>query len=294
MHRSPFIALTDSTAQDVSAFDVVELTSWKKNDTQQFLLTETHIYELQQLEEKYRSFLIESLVVSNSNLLVMTAVDPLFWVLALQQPATEADQWQPLPQITERLAPEVLARLDTLQLGHLFAHMSLGGDDAFYKFSRDKALVWLVSKVDQAKIVLKQQAEESATMRQRAGGAFASDFVMADAPTSVTPAQTDRRNQEQDLLLNYESLQVVCNYLTPVWQTALREHLQLPDEALTGQKVTPAPTFSELNVVVDWNDVNEQESKKPKTVSLAEKKLQKVDKRGMSKLSSFFTPKTKK
>ena len=299
-----------------------------------------HVMELQSLDsdnasaatvqqQQYHAWFVGNTVVANGKLHVLSRVDPLFWVVSLVCPAKLQDTsikqpWQPLDQLWSGISPAVQQALRTNphQMQHLASSYSLD-DEVFYKFNYDKILQWLTRKQQSTQTVLEHQRLRQVQLEAAAGatassggGAFSAGFSLtseaveepaaANSPSSNDKPPTLDDDQRQQA--KYESLQILSNYLSPAWQTALLEsHLKLdpvsvledPVERHRQQQMAreaqsqPSQRDRSLNTPsVPVTPVTVMEPPKPK-LSFGQKQLLKVNKKGMKPMTSFFAIKKK-
>lgn len=243
-------------------------------------------------------------------------------------------------------------------------------DLILYKFQSDKALKWLNAKIRKVETMLEKQYKARRTYEERIRqtekdgnnhGAFSSSFVLSknncDKQSSDNlnedsmidqiheenkiceeKQSEDTKSKEMDISLSSEeqrqllksSIQVVCEYISPSWQSKLLEYLKLDiDVILSTSKskqekketkdnsnpnnhptVTPAlsssPLFnegkmSEADKLLQYtmgsgtgtstnDDSNDKKRKINDAKSVGLKRLQKVNTKGMKSLSSFFGP----
>jgi hypothetical protein len=150
------------------------------------------IGEFQALPTDLGAFLLQpaGMVVSNPALYMLTAVDPLFWLLpATQQSSSSSttnDQWQPWAQLLAAWPAAVRRALpaDRRQLGHLYARMAVDDDEVYYKFSATKALHWLTAKVARTRTVLVAQAAASEESETREATATTATFFLGGQATN--------------------------------------------------------------------------------------------------------------
>ena len=309
--------------------------------------TASHLMELQTLDsdnpsaatahqQQYQAWFVGNTVVANGKLYVVSRVDPLFWMLArIDVPALSAaasagttsqqQPWQPLDQLLVGVPTPVQQALDPRQMQHLAATYNMGDDDddddeVFYKWTLPKIMAWLDQKQQSVVRVLEhqlwQQLQHEQASSQHGGGAFCAGFSLRSEPTAAavsetitppssntTPTLTAAHHQQA----KHESLQIVCNYLSPSWQTAwLEDHLQLeattvlqdPVAQQAAQKrirrdTTTPSTTTTMNQSVAAVTPVAPPAPKPK-LSFGHKQLLKVNKKGMKPMTSFFAAKPKK
>jgi hypothetical protein len=269
------------------------------------------IGEFQALPTDLGAFLLQpaGMVVSNPALYMLTAVDPLFWLLPVTQPASSSsstassDQWQPWAQLLAAWPAAVRRALpaDRRQLGHLYARMAVDDDEVYYKFSPTKALHWLGQKVARTRTVLVAQAAASAASETREATATTATFFLGGQATHSSDATLDaaetlrRRQAHQETRAQAEALQIVCQYLTEEWQQRLLTHLDLAATLLAPAakpKAPAAPKRPHFDADMAAEDDDAPVVKKKKLVVAAKtmglKQLAKVNTKGMQKMSAFF------
>jgi hypothetical protein len=315
--RSELIELKDPTSGEARLYVLVQ----NSNERQKLIV------EIQSLEAEFSSFLVGRHVVKDGNLYVLNPVDPLFFVLG-QSKQIQPSSWQPFDQTVEALANNENIRkcISEAQLGHVC--LSLCNDQTdnvnYFKFSEKRALEWLRKKQERVYQVLLQQEKTRDENRQKlldrrpngfsnaaAGGSVSSTFytpddAMASKPTQTTSSGSGIIPPKTLQSLTMESLQIVCNYLSDEWTTKFIESFEVSEDEVflnpSEKKATldSSPTATAYRPVSGDNGtiLSAKDAPKPKNVeparSVANKRLEKVNKRGMSALTSFFKPKAKK
>jgi hypothetical protein len=217
-------------------------------------------------------------------------------------------------------------------------------DEVFYKFCPDRALRWLTQKQQRVEGVMKSIAIERKQQGDGIGGdpssgggtAFDSGFCFSeDDPTDVenrgmadananngadgdnaNGAKTTAKPATDPTMLDSavmqrvkdESVQVVCQYVTPVWRDALLRSMDLARSSLEGKAASP-PSKSQAGgakssgMPTPHLSIEEQllgagvvgaaslASKKQPTLSNKKSKIKPSDSKGMKKMTSFFTKK---
>lgn len=244
------------------------------------------IYEIQSLphprSETYSSFFVDSRVVSNPHLHLVTPMDPLYFLLPYFE---NEEKWQPWNQIVEAKAipSEVINRIDMAQLKHLFlVNDSYGDDMILYKFKKEQGLDWLKKKMIRVEDYLQLQVllqEKRIEAKEQNGGAFNTSFHLSSnsgpgGDCSSTPTATaECANNEKSLTSSQKALakqsaaQVICEYLSDRWQVEFLKSQSMTRECLatrfqmksavstpktienssnTSVEVTPPPSTSAL------------------------------------------------
>ncbi len=304
---------------------------------------------------KYASFLVGSRVVSNGELHVVTSVDPLFWILYYYPPeevnnnnnnntnnnnhGNNTKQWQPLHQMMEQDIPNEMLRSIVLhgegikgQLGHVYdtTQLEVGDDGTFYKFSVTRSLQWLQRKQERVYQVLLTQSQQEEQQVQHRDGTFAATFQCGDEDDDEGETNKDESFVEAHAeAAKEDSIQVICNYLTPAWQTLFLQHLSCADDILLSpkqrqqrqerkRKLSSTNNNDDIKVVPDdsittvgttlittSNNIMDQYMApqnvvtpksihgKPTPRSMGNKQLAKVNTKGMKSMGSFFQAKKK-
>jgi hypothetical protein len=216
----------------------------------------TRIFEVQSISHpkslEHASFFVSNRVISNMDLHVVTPVDPLYLLLSHFK---DEEKWQPWDQLVQsKSIPQIVLKgieQDKTQLKHFFEINDSYGDDLIlYKFKHELVLSWLQKKINRIQTFLTLQldiAREKEQMEQRNNiGAFSSSFHLSHItekteesetseasshPPSLTPSsQSDTTiNPEDQRILKKSAVQIICEYLSPFWQTKLLERLELAE-----------------------------------------------------------------
>ena len=317
--------------------------------------TKTTICELQSFSSDYASFLVpgddSALVIGrNSDLMCVTPVDPLWFLLAQACPAPNDDAtvklpWQPMDQLWASLsstsatsqhddnddeATTTIPSLESILLQTKdqalawYDAMELDPDTMVYKFVPQRVLDWLVCKHAAVQTVLERQAAHSKATANT--GAFASSFVMPEDVSKrttqqsvvVSPSSSQETNNTTavtnvDATVRRESLQIVCSYLTEAWRAAFLTHIGesldaldsnanakkrrvTVDGSVDASAVSASATMTYMTTgqgAAGNNNKSASQASNSK-LTLQQKKLSKVNTKGMSKISSFFGAAAKK
>lgn len=290
--------LPDGVSRNVKSNVIESLPDPSTAENRVFLCQDNSLCEFQSLAapKDYSSFQVNgNYVIGDGNLYVSSPVDPLFWVvsgLKLDQP------WQPLDQVLEPVDRRITDRLKTSRVEMLLDRMELSEDEVFYKFSAPKTLAWLAEKQKRVQNVLYRQAVQRRMKRATqaaTGGAFSTSFTMtSDIQTSKT-TQEDKGNQSEidQREARKESLQIVCAYLTETWEARFLQHMQVDKSVVDGTADRKRARENQKPAAAAWDPATSSGTvaKKVKSVpakSAGLKRLEKVNTKGMSKLSAFF------
>jgi ribonuclease H2 subunit B len=279
---------------------------------QQQTLISGNIYEIQKLHNSshhgstankfYGSYFVDSTVISDGNLYLCSMVDPLYFVLPF---VSNTNKWMPLDQVVSTFSVPVQNSLCTYQLKNLMDFKQLGDvedDLSLCRYNESKAVMWLKSKYLNCsdgihkKMQQVTQLRVPATEDRNQNGAFAPGFVMdSDVSSGANKNSTVSRNNNSEELevrnsANRYALQLLCEYLNELWRRKVMVALGFPDDYLL---IHPKSPNSDTDVSPVITPLHESNDKKRKPVEPAkthgQKKLAKVDTKGMKSLCSFFS-----
>jgi hypothetical protein len=274
---------------------------------QYFFANDKDIVEIQSLPADFSSFIVGRHVVKDGNLYVLNRVDPLFWLLGLYSPTQEHKQWQPFDQVVESLPPEVRKSMVGKQIPHLCQVLSTDqtGDVPYYKFKAEKALRWLQLKEERVYQCLlrqnlaKQNLEKEKVVKTgRRGGAVSASFNMLDDPMAAAPAE-DYNAVCDSKKLKIDSIQIVCSYISDEWSKEFIQSLGMDEETVleanSAKKVKPSYHSTKYAKVVEDTPKERTKAKKvEESRTMGNKRLAKVNTKGMKSLSNFFGAPKKK
>mmetsp|Transcript_19353 Transcript_19353/g.37961 ORF Transcript_19353/g.37961 Transcript_19353/m.37961 type:complete len:356 (-) Transcript_19353:115-1182(-) len=207
-------------------------------------------------------------------------------------------------------------------------HIEDTSGEELYKFCEKKCRVWFKAKAERTRDAL--CSRELAKMEQtcvkanivdakgatavdgfqfgtkrNAGSAREAPEEAESASTTITPALALSSKKRASFLL--QALEILSDYVPPSLHSTLRSDIELEistdideveaekysrmDEETESKTSNQSPSQADAeNPTPTKKSKSEEESKTP-VVPLAIRRLEKVDKRGMSKLSTFFTVK---
>ena len=306
------VALVEDTftEQGGSVRSVVKLPDPATKDPRNYVIVKREnaceLVEIQSLPADFSSFFVGRHIVADGNLYILNKMDPLFWVLAHQVPDEQKRSWQPADQILSSLSADIQSAVAPSQLPHLFETLSNDQTDnvTYYKFSPTKAIRWLQRKRDvvykcllrQAKQQLAQEQQQQSQEAVAHGGAISSTFYMPDDPMVTAPSSATPVVKECDTnQVKIESLQVVSGYISKEWSSkfllacSVTEATVL-EEAPKPRQVVATPVNSQAS--------SEPEQKIQKKIvparTMGNKRLEKVNTKGMKTLGNFFAAPKKK
>ncbi|BFZ00549.1 hypothetical protein BsWGS_03589 [Bradybaena similaris] len=250
------------------------------------------VFEVNCYKEKYRSWFIGNTVQSEGGVYITSLVDPLFLVLQyLVSTYEKSSRFMTLDQIVcDEDFPDCHKLLSCCthdQLSLITDWKDLDDNLQVYRYSQEKSLSWLKSKTEAVADALEQK-KISVDLR----GSHSAIFVRSKS-ASVS----------RDAYMEYAH-GLVSDYLSVVLEKELRQFLDLPDmnvpasPSLSQTENEPpskkAKLTADLTPTDDYSrnvDLKKDKSKGGK-LTIAQKKLSKVDKTGMKSISSFFSPKS--
>jgi len=253
----------------------------------QYLLTSSDLLEIHRMERPRGACLMGSRLARDGDLLACTRIDPLYFLLPRGR-----DRWEPAGQILGRLPEAVRGVLKEAQMGHLHDREEMFGEEMF-RFSRERALVWLGKKHARATGAIRREA--MATM----GGREKADLEGHIIPEGEEEGGEDGLEEER---ARRSGLQVIGNYLTEEWFESLRGSLGIVEEKEKEGGGSCAIVDVERAKMVQYtmgvDGVDDESSptclkKAIPLQSAGLKRLSKVDKKGMKSLTSFFQVKKK-
>ncbi|XP_072902006.1 ribonuclease H2 subunit B isoform X1 [Hemitrygon akajei] len=245
------------------------------------------VYEVKAFDEDYHSWFIGQSVQRDGRLLFVTPLDPLFLVLPYFINANEKQgKFEPADQVVKDEEFPACASLlkcpRTLESLHHVTDVKEMGDRKFYKYNREKTLVWLKKKVEQTVKALKS------TGVSVGGGVQSSMLIRSKQVTEAT---------EEDYIRYAHGL--LSDYISSGLNTELFKFLKLPaisTKATLNEPPSKKRKLSDKPVEAeeDYTKFNsDSKEKKPTKMTAAQKSLSKVDKSGMKNISAFFTSKNK-
>ncbi|XP_067896432.1 ribonuclease H2 subunit B isoform X3 [Heterodontus francisci] len=247
----------------------------------------SQVYEVKAFDEEYRSWFIGQSVQHDGRLLFVTPLDPLFLILPyLIQASEKQGKFQPVDQVIKDedfpRCSNILNCTRTLQSLHHVTDKKEIGNQKFYKYNREKTLVWLRKKAEQTVKALKS------TYLSVGGGVQSSMLIRNKQVTEVT--EEDYLRYAHGLLSDYIPVDLSTEFLKFLELPAVSTKLAVSEPPSKKRKLTDKPVEAEEDYTKFNSDSKE---KKPSKMTAAQKSLAKVDKSGMKNISSFFTSKNK-
>jgi hypothetical protein len=291
-------SFSQATAQRAPPPKIVELNDPATQDPRNYVIVQkenqTDIVEIQILPSSFSSFLIGRHVVADGNLYVLTHMDPMFWVLAANSPeTTQKRSWQPYEQIISSLPDSVQKAVVEEQLGHCFQTLCNDQTDnvCFFKFSEEKAIRWLKRKQEKLYQCFLKQDQVNTQRQQKElntkGGSVSATFYMPADPMAAATTNNipDESGNEQ---FKIESLQVICNYLSPEWSKKFCETMKLTEEKVLQVPNTKSPKINIVPVSQEEPEAPKAKKKVEDSRTAANKRLSKTNIKGMKTMGSFF------
>ncbi|KAL3944502.1 MAG: hypothetical protein SGBAC_001423 [Bacillariaceae sp.] len=306
------VSIADETfsIRNGSKSDLVELKDPSTKESRQYVqLASNDLVEIQSLESDFASFLVGRHVVKDGSLYVLNRVDPLFWLFTHYSPTEQSKQWRPVDQVVECLPNEIQKALNTDQLPHLFEVLNSEaiGDTPFFKFVPERALKWLQQKherifkcLEKQEKAKREQSKKKLSKSSRGGGSVSSSFYMPEDTVASAPQQTETDPtimSDTDIQrLKLDSAQIINSYLPAEWSKPVLDHLGLTEIEVKATQEVRKPVVSPAASPDKSNDEPVKPKKKVvKAQTIGNKRLAKVNTKGMKSLSSFFgAPSSKK
>ncbi|XP_067848716.1 ribonuclease H2 subunit B [Heptranchias perlo] len=245
------------------------------------------VYEVKAFDEEYRSWFIGQSVQHDGRLLFVTPLDPLFLVLPyLVQASEKQGKFQPVDQvIKDEDFPGCVSILNcprTLQSLHHVTDEKEIGNRKFYKYNREKTLVWLKKKAEQTVRALKS------TDLSVGGGVQSSMLIRSKQVTEAS--EEDYLRYAHGLVSDYIPADLSVEFFNFLALPAVSTKPAVSEPPSKKRKLSDKPVEAEEDYTKFNSDSKERKASK---MTAAQKSLAKVDKSGMKNISAFFTPKNK-
>ncbi|XP_016042963.1 ribonuclease H2 subunit B isoform X2 [Erinaceus europaeus] len=245
------------------------------------------LFEVKVFKEKHHSWFINQSVQSGGLLHFATPMDPLFLLLHYLIKADKEGTFQPLDQVVmDDMFPNCNLLLKLPELEKLLQHVTEEkeiNNKKYYKYSKEKTLMWLEKKVNQTMTALKTN------------NINVSARVQSSAFFSGNQASSDK---EEDYICYAHGL--ISDYIPKELSDDLSKHLKLPEPSAP----LPNPPSKKVKLSDDpveakedytkFNSKDLKTEKKNSKMTAAQKALAKVDKTGMKSIASFFGTTNKK
>jgi len=289
------VVLLPNTVLD-APFQVVAVPCPKLGTPRQVLLsTEGKVAELTRVRRPLGSWFIdESVEGCDGALHIASTIDPLFLVLPLlEQNADRFRPWTDIVGESDAAYGKMAAHLPQLAktLTMICDCKEIPGlDSLVVRLNLERAFRWLLCKVDSVFEAVKAGAAGRSSMGTTA---VARTLNVDNGVTNVAAKTEDNCNGQIQT-----SVDVICEYVSPQWAHRLYKHFGL-SESKRDNKLFNA-LFAEQNRTSSngsrFVEATLEEKKgetKKKELSMGQKRLRKVDTKGMASLSNFFPKKTK-
>lgn len=254
-----------------------------------YAFKDKNVYELMKFKEPYRSWLINETVQKDGSLTMLTPIDPLFLVIPFLERSAIKGNFSTLDNILmDDTFTHPLRSLESCLNREILEHVCdcKGSDDLIvYKANYDKIINWLSKKIE---ITAEFLQNSSINVKH---GAQISGFV-----------RTSDGKKNEDDCLRY-AWEMITDYITEERSLKLKEKFSIKDaiKPAINNSGPPVAKRQKLNndsgeCLEDYRDTKSIK-KKPSTtptLSRTQKKLNKIDKKGMKTMSSFFAAKPKK
>jgi hypothetical protein len=297
-----------TTEQAGSVPSIVKLQDPATRDPRNYVIVKrenaSELVEIQSLPADFSSFFVGRHIVADGSVYILNKMDALFWVLAHQVPDEQKRPWQPADQILSSLPADIQNAVVPSQLPHLFETLSNDQTDnvTYYKFSPTKAIRWLQRKQEvvyncllrQAKQQLEQEQEQQSQEAVAHGGSTSSTFYMPDDPMVTAPSSGTSVRECDKNQVKIESLQVVSGYISKEWSSKFLLACSMTEASVLEE--APKPRQAVMTPV--HSQASEPEQKTQKKIEPARtagnKRLEKVNTKGMKTLGNFFAAPKKK
>ncbi|KAK6195811.1 hypothetical protein SNE40_001164 [Patella caerulea] len=245
-----------------------------------------NVYEIIKYKEEFRSWLIGESVQKDGGIILTTQIDPVFLVLPYLIQQDKCSKYMTLDQIVIDDKYTECRRLpDCNGLNELTQVADVKGENDFkgYRYNKDKTLSWLKAKVDNL-----------------TDGIIEKGIQVIKSQSAMYVKSNKEEKLDRDAYVKY-SYGMISDYLPLQISQELKTYLGIPDceEKVSHNPVEEPPAkrvkLEDIKPLEDYSKQND-DKKKPtlsKKLSMAQKKLEKIDKKGMKSLSSFFSPKPK-
>jgi len=252
----------------------------------------TRLFEVNCYKEKYRSWFIGNSVHSDGKIYMSTPVDPLFLVLPYLIGVREkSSQFRTLDQLVyDEDFPDCHKLLPCCsydQLSLIADVKDLDDNLQVYQYSPQKTLSWLKIKTENLADALEREKVDVDIRGSRSS-------IFSRSKTSAI---------SRDDYMEYAH-GIISDYLPSALEKELRECLGLPDinasSSLSSSQTENEPPKKKTKLTGDVSPTDDYskgfDTKKDKSktgkLTIAQKRLSKVDKTGIKSISSFFSPKS--
>jgi len=242
-----------------------------------FLFQETKMFEVIKFEDKFRSWLVEDSVQSDGSLHLLTTFDPIFLIIPYLRKAVKEGRYMQLEDILVDSAFPSLRHLEKALSHEALLHIcssKQSADILAYKLDEEKLLAWLKRKVENT---AKHLSDSNTIVKP----GMSANFVH-----TTTQAEYLRAAHE-----------FVSDYISNNYSVKLKDSLGIKDKENVKETAIEPPSKKQkiaTDGVQSGGDyrADKSDSKPAKKVpvkrTVAQAKLDKVDKKGMKNMSSFF------
>lgn len=236
---------------------------------------------------------------------IASNMDPLFIVLPLLEQNVERFRpWTDIVGESDAAYGRVVTHLPQLSqaLSSICDAKEIPGlDTIVIRLNEERAFRWLLCKVDSVLKAIKAGAAGRSSM---SATAVARTLAVDNSASSTANAAEEAKLGQQQL---QTAVDVVCEYVSSQWQKRLYQHYGLQESKRDGKlmslfaeqnRVTPngarfvEPPSADPSPASVAAAVAAAKKEAP-TLSVAQKRLRKVDTKGMPSLSNFFPKKQK-
>ena len=256
------------------------------------------IVEIQSLPANFSSFVVGRHIVKDGSLYILNRIDPLFFYLATQ-PSDDVSnnnnssssssssssnkkqqtKWEDFDQLLEnsQLPPSFHQVISEDAMKHICSTFCNDGS-CYFKFSCEKALVWLKRKQEKVLASLIAQDIRKKTLIKNnmgvvnnnasnsTGGSISDNFNLPPQQSrQITTALAVSSVQDQDKRtdahvtqpdtksLRFQSIQITCNYLNEGWSKEFVRYLGCKTDVLSSTKTVAAKKVAGVSTAINKN-----------------------------------------
>jgi len=266
----------DDTGTEENLFTTINLQNPKTKEHEMFLLKKspgrkTTLCEVNcHLSEPSSWFIGDNYVQSDGSIYLSSPVDPLYFLLPYLS-NEKSGKFVLLDQILDDTSARVFDDSDILEKQQILniANSQDAGSFCAYKYSEEKTLEWLQKKV------------------RRVAEALGKSGMNLGNPD-------EERKQNEEIHYAYG---MISDYIEPSLAALLKTKMNIVDRVEKRKSVggkQPSAKKSKAEATEDYSlPLHQIQEPVKKNLNRAQKALQKVDKKGMKSISSFFKAKPK-
>ncbi|CAH8501628.1 unnamed protein product [Dicrocoelium dendriticum] len=239
MHSSEVIMVSEeAVVSSIGKCTTIKLTHPRSKQPVLFIWNKKmgKLYELQRVHELHRSWLLGSHVKSDGSLYLCTPCDPLFFLLFAASGNQQFTTLTALFSEDTNLATILSARPDVEDRLSLICDVKTLGDQTLYRYSKDKALNWLSTRVSHQ--VRSVASSITPSMTDAAAPDYAADSKQAEALMI---------NQLTDDECQRFAFQLISDYLDPELASELAERMGISTHPVNGDSKSNLENLNPLS-----------------------------------------------